>query len=70
MTKRLIILLTALLISTVCYAFQGMGPGPGVKSYSESAPEEDYVFRWADGNGVLSYNDLKWADGGTYAYQD
>lgn len=36
--KKYIIIAIVFLISGVCFAFQGMGPGPGIGSFSGSEP--------------------------------
>ncbi len=60
-----------LLISSLGYAFQGMGPGPGVKAYSGGTPPPETLdLQWADGGPVVAYDEIKWEDGGLHAYKN
>lgn len=42
----------------------------GISGLAASAPSQTWEVKWADGNAVISDSELRWADGGIYAYKD
>ena len=42
----------------------------GISGLAAAAPSQTWEVKWADGNAVISDSELRWADGGVYAYKD